>query len=86
MRLAKSGGGYGWGSADGDLANRHGWEDCGRGYTLEVIWPAMVCLSGDEDGESRSSDAKRIGLEPSVLWASCPHLLGMIAARHAVRA
>ena len=46
----------------------------------------MASLSGDEDGESISSDARRIGLERSVIWASWPHLLGMVTAIHAVRA
>ena len=55
-------------------------------HTLEVAWPAMTCLSGDEDGESRSSGARRIDLEPSVIRASCPHLLGIVTAIHAVRA
>ena len=46
----------------------------------------MASLSGDEDGESISSDASRIGLECSVIWASCPHPLGMVTAIHAVTA
>lgn len=68
------------------LAKRYGWKDCGRGHTLELAWRAIACLSGDEDGESGSPDASRIGLESSMTWGSRPHLLGMVTAIHAVRA